>query len=147
MESAITLFHFTTWQLTDKDMGKILDVSWATSNYWKQKLTKGWVPSIAPLPNNVVVNGVDLSQLNELLSHMKYTSELLKEYVFDEIRSNEYPLKPSRRKCMFTFSATHNPDEYAKHLGFDRTRYQLLTLRVLPETRLHSGDMGYLNTN
>lgn len=142
-----TLYHFSTWQHSDEHIGKVINVSWDVSNYWKQKLTRGWVPQMVNLPDNVVVNGMALSKLNELLNHMKYTSELLKEYILEEVRANEYPSKPTRRKCMFAFSSKHDPDDYAKRLGFDRKRYRLMTLRVLEGTNLHSGDMMHLNTN
>ena len=143
----VMVYHFTTWNLSDEHIGKVINVAWDASNYWQHKMTRGWVPQLANLPDNITVNGIPMSSLNELLNHMKYTSELLKEYIFDEIRSNEYPSKPSRRKCMFAFSTVHDPDGYAKRLGFDRTRYRLMTLRVLEGTKLHFGDMVHLNTN
>lgn len=142
-----TIYHFSTWNLSEEHVGKILTVSWDVSNYWKQKQTRGWVPKMAILPDNVSVNGMALSSLNELLDHMKYTSELLKEYIFEEVRTNTYMSKPSRRKCMFAFSTQQDPDEYAKRLGFDRKLYRLMTLHVLEETKLHFGDMLHLNTN
>jgi hypothetical protein len=141
-----TFFHFTNWQLTDEHVGKVLTAEWEVSNYWKQKLTKGWVLPFK-LPDNVVVNGTKLSDFSDVLNHGKYTSELLKEYVFEEIRSTEYPSKPNRRRCLFAFSTAHDPDEYAKRLGFERARYRLIEIRALDDARTHCGDMVHLNTN
>jgi hypothetical protein len=147
LEESTKLYHFTTWQLSDEYLEKIINTSWDISNYWKNKLTRGWVPHLVNLPANILVNGLPLSDLNELLNHMKYTSELLKEYIFEEIRATEYTAKPSRRNCLFAFSTALDPDLYAKQMGFDRARYRLITFRVLESTRLHYGDMVHLNTN
>ena len=52
----------------------------------------------------------------EILTHNKYTAEVLKEYVFEDVRSSEFAGRPSRRRCMFLFDAVLDPNLYATTL-------------------------------
>lgn len=44
------------------------------------------------------------SNLLKIVKLAKYSSELLKEYIFEEVRQNKFPDKPSRKNCIFCLS-------------------------------------------
>jgi hypothetical protein len=81
----------------------------------------------------------------ERLRHFKYTSEVLKEYVFDEVRAVEFPRLPSRRRCMFLLDEVHDPEAYAAAIGF-ADHAHLYRVEVI-SGRLHRGDLAELRCN
>jgi hypothetical protein len=134
------LMHFTSW--ADLEVGTSYRTAWETSNYWQVKLRGGWETAptwlLAGLP----------PELAELLQIGKYAGEILKEMVFERVRTSEFPNQPSRSRCMFLFDAELDPDEYAKRLGFEQARYSLILVEVDEKvSRLLRTDMGLLNCN
>ena len=123
------------------------------SHYWRQKLELQWVkealrPLIRNVPN-ILIDGVNLEALlNEGSSYLKYYSELLKEYIFEEERAINFPDRPTRKKCMFLFDIGISPDEYAKKINFPLGKYRLLEIETLDEgSKLFRAKTSLLNCN
>ena len=141
--------HLSSWRLDASHLGKVFATPKDNSNYWAGKLRIDWareaaksVPLVnAPLPDAVATKLVDA------LCMMKYATELLKEYVFEEVRSAEFPRLPSRRRCMFLFADCHSPSVYARLLGWPEGRHSVVRVRPRPQSVLHVADMRHLNCN
>lgn len=146
------IYHFSRWEDAEEAVGRTFKVGWDKSKYWKDKLTFNWVqaPQIT-LPNNIFLGDTSLAQIGERITqfstHLKYASELLKEYIFDEIRGDEFPSLPSRRKCLFGFPMSLDPIEYARSMGINLEHYKLLILRINEDCTIHWADMNKLNVN
>jgi len=137
------LYHFSP-KYTDAHLGVQLSTP-KESFYWTQKLTKNWVPKMAITTGNQAVDDA-VKGVAPLISHGKYTAELLKEFVFEDIRQQEFPLKPSRRRCLFAF-AFNDPNAYAAKLQFPRDKYQLFSVSAEPDARIHYADLACLDVN
>jgi len=144
------LYHLRTQRTSQDCLGQTIDVSWATSYYWQQKLEDRWVKDFPPLPEvlrQVVVGGLALADIEPLLRHGKWAAELLKEYVFEEVRAAEFAALPSRKKCLYGFSTSLDPHEYARMLGMPLNGRSILRIRTEAGTRVHFADASVLNCN
>jgi hypothetical protein len=104
-------FHWATQDFLDV-ANRATTIEFTTSPtaswYWKGKLnSRDWVTPKPP----------DHGRLGEILLHARYAAEVLKEYVFEELRSSEFPMRPSCRRCMFLFDASLDPDTYAANIA------------------------------
>jgi hypothetical protein len=83
-------------------------------------------------------------QMTEIFNDSKYYSMLLKEYVFEDIRINEFPNKPSRKKCIFLAPQSLNLKHYAKKMNFGE---ELVYLEIQPlnDSKIHFANIGLLN--
>ncbi|MEY8199250.1 MAG: DUF2441 domain-containing protein [Gammaproteobacteria bacterium] len=105
--------HITSWENTQELTEKKLSTEhWDVSHYWKSKED----PNSNPLDISPVMQLLELA-LSEVMSPdqsrssietikksmigYKYTSELLKEFTFEEVRKEFFPDRPSRKRCMF----------------------------------------------
>lgn len=142
----VCFYHLSRWKLDLNQIGKIFTTPEDESNYWKGKLQLEWANNFisASIFKNIYIGELPLSKF---ICHGKYASELLKEYVFEEVRMREFPTLPSRRRCMFLFPQNLDPWEYAEHLNFKTDQHILLTVRPLSNARVHITDMMYLNCN
>lgn len=129
--------HFSSWTNDLVPLvGTELDTSWPVSVYWQNRIQshKGMISSFS-------ADGIAFKQL---LALAKNTGEVLKEYVFEEIRAAEFPDKPSRRRCMFLLPPQASPDEVAAFLKLDPSARWLIEIEVL-EGATHQADMKHLN--
>lgn len=94
--------HITTWQKDHISFENQYDAIWAESNYWrnKQSSTSQIKESSDQLFQAIqkiletLGQSLDLSPLSGEIQKSKYYSELLKEYIFEDVRTNEFPEKP-----------------------------------------------------
>lgn len=85
-----------------------------------------------------------------LLSHEMYSSELLKEYIFEEIRTGEFPQVPSRMRCLFLFEAEQAEDAegYMQEMGIELMGKSLIKVEpVESECVTHRTDAKLLDVN
>ena len=100
-----------------------------------------------------VLNGLhdaDLEEIRRFLLHAKYSSELLKEYIFEEIRASEFPQVPSRMRCLFLFEAEHDKDAevYLQKMGYSLTERSLIKVEpVNGKSATHRTDAKLLDVN
>jgi len=128
------------------------------SNYWRSIREGAFVTDFKP-PETLmlVVNGSsklriqvpDITRpLDQVLQDGKYTTQVLKEYVFEEVRRTEFPEKPSRKRCMFLFDLDLDPLAYASRFGWDAEKMALLEVEIGRERgRLHRGHLSALNVS
>lgn len=83
--------------------------AWAESRHWRSKLA---------LPDGAWSKGQP-PQPGPVLARLKYNCELLKEYVFEDVRRAAFPELPSRRRCMYLLDSSHDPAAFASSIGLD----------------------------
>ena len=105
----MTYNHITNWDIKSINLQETYSTNWTESNYWQHKQIatnelsqvvgnfKGSLEEVS----KILGKSFDLSTFSNELEKSKYYAELLKEYVFEDIRANEFPDRPSRKKCMF----------------------------------------------
>lgn len=151
----MTLKHFSSWTKENIKLDEVYQTSWAESNYWKNKQTdqnqiKNTIDPLFDSLNQIfkmLGKNFDTSKITDEIQKSKYYSELLKEYIFEDIRICEFPDKPSRKKCMFLSPNEIDIKDYAKRLNFDVTSKTFLQIETLDETKLHFADLTLLNCN
>ena len=165
---APTFVHLTrSWRFNNSHLNQDFETPKDQSEYWKGKLRLEWAregeaslksncdemvaqASGSTLPDELApLVAPMVEKMVQSLDHKaKYAMELLKEYIFDEIRLAEFPKLPSRRRCMFLFADCHSPADYAQNLGL-RDMSQYSVVRVLPSqtASIHVADMRFLNCN
>ena len=126
-------YHFTNW--AESDIKKILNKELKTpsvfSYYWLNQLRAG-------LLNNTITLG-DLQLQKDLL-------QLRKECIFELLRADEYPDRPSRLKCMFLFDKSLSPDKYRDILKIRKADRQLVVVETVDDPpKLLQVDMALLN--
>lgn len=78
----------------------------------------------------------------------KKNKEILKEYVFEDIRAKEFPEYPSRRNCMFLFGLNENINKYLKHFGLDISERIVVKIEIIEqEKKLIKINPKFLNCN
>lgn len=136
-----TFLHWTSPRFL-QEAGNAANIELTTtpnaSWYWLGKLaTREWARPTAPAP-------LGAESIVEFLTQGKYASELLKEYVFEEVRSTEFPQRPSRRRAMYLFDASLDPHVYAEKLKL--ATHCLYEVKVL-NGRLHRASLKALDCN
>jgi len=137
------LLHYTRWKLREEHIGREFCTSWDISHYWKQKLRKAWAQDSLELPDIYIGK----TSLTELLRHGKYAAELLKEFVFEEVRENRFRDRPSRKRCLFAFPTELDPRTYRSTIGFTNLDRTLIRIQPLDGARIHFGSMDLLDCN
>lgn len=137
------LYHFS--QKYDDTHLEVQLSTQKESFYWTQKLTKNWVPKMTVTTGDQVFDE-KIKMFEPFLGHGKYTAELLKEFVFEDVRQREFPSRPSRRRCLFAF-AFNDPAAYAAKLQFPRDKYQLFSVSAGPGAQIHYADLTCLDVN
>ena len=89
----------------------------------------------------------DFSELSQQIQKSKYYAELLKEYIFEEVRTFDFPNKPSRKKCMFLVPYDVDIFDYALNLQYGLTNRTLLEIETIEGGQLHFADLTLLNCN
>jgi len=140
--------HFAMWDLSKININEQYCTDWELSHYWRGKLKGDWASlkedTLSKLPN-IVINEIPLRELSKRLI---YSSELLKEYIFEEVRVNKYTELPSRKRCMFLFDSQIDYKDYAKVLNFSLEKYNLIEIEAVKDmSKLLRVDMSLLNCN
>jgi len=73
-----------------------------------------------------VSNEREATAIADFWAQCKHAGELLKEYIFEEVRRNEYAGAPSRKRAIFLFESSHDPSEYLSRMGFSAENRTLL---------------------
>lgn len=130
--------HYTNWDPASLAVGMTFSTMYAPSYYWNGKRNTAWVPAATGL----------FQPFEEILKHGKYAAELLKEYVFEEVRLQAQPEAPSRRACMFAFHPDADFGILAKKLGLTAPHRSVLRVAPAgPSYRSHVGRLDLLDCN
>lgn len=149
------LKHFTTWLPENIDFGKTYSTNWKESNYWinkknnekdSEKVINGIITNISTMLK-ICGHELNLSELSSELLKTKYYSELLKEYIFEEVRINEFSDKPSRKNSMFLAPNEIDIFDYAKRLGYDLKTKYFYEIELHENKKIHFADLTLLNCN
>ena len=156
----MVLKHFTRWDPTRLALGATHHTPLDMSAYWKRKLEgtddqmlihqgadnlRGQIGALGEaIPVEII--GALQGIVTSMSSLNKYAAELLKEYVFEEVRATSYQKMPTRRRCMFLFDH-HDPEEYAAALKFTTSRHTLVEIETEDSGKLHKADLSLLDCN
>ncbi len=151
----MTYNHITGWDIKSINLESTYSTNWTESNYWRHKqVATNEVAHItdsliATLHQVLTVMGrtVDLSTFSNELQKSKYYAELLKEYIFEDVRRNEFPDKPSRKSCMFLMPVEIDPFEFGRLLNYDMTAKHIIQVDVLNNSKVHHADIKLLDCN
>jgi intein/homing endonuclease len=151
----MTFKHITNWTKENINFVDTYATTWEASNYWTNKISNETelLASSNSLFNSI--NSVlsmfgksfDFSTLESELQKSKYYGELLKEYIFEEIRLTEFPHKPSRKKCIFLVPFEVEIFEFATKLNYNLNSKTLMEIEVIQNDNLHFADLTLLNCN
>jgi hypothetical protein len=142
--------HFSHWDPASIDSSTTYNTdNWQSSSYWLNKQVdevqiQGTVePLIEGISKILRLFGqtLDISPLSSEIQKAKYYSELLKEYIFEDIRINEFPSKPSRKKCMFLAPSEVDIYEYAKRLGYQVEKKNFFEIETTEASNIHYADL------
>ena len=151
-----TYYHFTTWQIGSELVGQQCKTDWEVSNYWQGRLDGSFLVDDDPfkiMPREMlnVLKALQLEEaLRPLLLHLQYSSQLLKEYIFEEVRASEFPQVPSRKRCMFLFEAEQDEDAeaYLQKMGFELKGKSLIKVEPIEDNSVtHRTDAKLLDVN
>lgn len=123
------MLHLTNWDLLKIDEKNIYATPNDLSNYWKNKLKGDWVSPDFSLNflDGLIKLIPDFEQFKQSLiesfNHGKYSSELLKEYIFEDVRCNSFPNLPSRKNCLFAFPEDSNIQEMRNRFDLSEKLY------------------------
>lgn len=143
-----TFLHWSSWAAPPDSIEVDTRTAWTITHYWSAKTQTKPETRDEPLQVGSLYFEKDhpLSKFfNFMMSVAKTNSELLKEYIFDEVRALEFPDLPSRRRCVFFLDAVHDPHEYINQLGWvaPTTLYEATVV----EGTLHRAKLSLLNCN
>lgn len=134
------LFHWTRWNRSQLGIGKTYH-SPEVSLYWQGKQTKDWLKA-SPVSEglNRLISLLDVFDqtkkssegIRRLADHQLYSGELLKEYVFEEVRAAEFDQAPSRKSCLFCFDTAIDPAEYFRAMKISTQDRLLLEIEPVP---------------
>ncbi|MBA7596195.1 hypothetical protein ES703_03164 [subsurface metagenome] len=123
--------HFTAWNTNTLKINTEYSTACDVSNYWQQKIQGNFLANcdqaLLNIPD-VNVYGLDLKLV---LRNWKYSIELLKEYIFEEVRAVHFPSLPSRKKCMFLFDKSIDYEDYADKINFSLDKYALIEIEPI----------------
>jgi len=142
------MLHLTSWEKE----GLIINQEYATpevSNYWNQKIESD-IADIGPVEANFAPFPSEIrNSIIEIIKSGKYASELLKEYIFEEVRQKDFPNLPSRKNCMFALPDNVNIEEVRARFGMsDQIHKTLLRIEGVPENHTVTRvDANFLNCN
>lgn len=125
--------HFTGWNTNTLYISAEYSTNWDVSNYWQQKIQGNFLANcdqeLSNIPD-VDVCGLDIKLV---LRNWKYSIELLKEYIFEEVRGLHFPSLPTRKRCMFCFHKSIDYRDYANKINFSLDKYALIEIEPIEE--------------
>ena len=135
------------------NLAKLIHMEIDDTPYWHLVPTKGLFKEI--FYNNVSVGkGVLFSisagieaEPNIKNAHTPYSLNRIndhKERVFEEVRANKYPDRPSRMKAIYLFSSIEMA-ERAQSQWFNNDPKQILEVRIIKGSIVHYADANWLN--
>jgi hypothetical protein len=147
--------HITSWTKENLTVGEIYETNFNISNYWHNKQRNenqisNEINEIIPMleqPLKLTGKTFDLTIFTKEIQKSKYYSELLKEYIFEDIRRKEFVEKPSRQDCMFLFPLEVDINDFARNLGYNLNDRTIIEVETLNEEQIHFADLTLLNVN
>lgn len=129
--------------------------SWLESNYWQNKTNSEGtlMPAIKELIDTSKDLFIELGIINSLesfsleIQKSKYYAELLKEYIFEDVRINYYPQRPSRKNCMFLVPYSVDIITYSKNIELDLNNRTIIEIETMNSKKLHYANLSHLNCN
>lgn len=151
------LLHWTRWRRDQFEVDKTYLAGARLSDYWQGKLKQDWI-KLAALPSNLkpLISTLDLIDTSKQASQglrgladlQLYSGELLKEYVFEEIRSIEFLDAPSRKQCLFCFDTSLDPHDYFREMKIETSGRLLIEIEGISAKSKHLRVMpSLLNCN
>lgn len=118
---------------------------WSQSHYWEARRNGTFAK---PLPDLGPLSAL-FTSIGPFLEMAGKSSEVLKEYVFEDARRRLFDAKPSRWRCIFAVPAASSEDEAVNTLramNLLSGGKNLVLLELLGD-RIHYGDSRLLNCN
>jgi len=140
-------YHFTNLQQSGYKKDQVIKTDWPESNYWKEQkkgdslrfmnqhfrdFTEKYFPDI---------DEQQKAKLGNLTNVMKYSSQLLKETIFELTRATHFMHMPSRLNCMFLFETSLDPDAVFQLYEMPTSKSDLIEVEIL------TTDANFLITN
>lgn len=113
-KESLFMLHLTNWERSKCEKDKIYSSAKDYSKYWENKLKFNFNPKDANKISDLfaslerifsIFQSADsqenIDQLKNILNNSSQSQELLREYIFEEIRLEKFPDLPSRKNCMF----------------------------------------------
>ncbi len=139
-----TYYHLTSRPMDSIYVGKQDKTDWELSYYWQSILDDSYlIDDCKDFPQ----------EISSIFLYMKYCSQLLKEYIFEDVRASEFSQVPSRKRCMFLFEIEQDEEAeaYLRKMGCDDSKLSGRSLIKLEPIKgnsvTHRTDMKLLNIN
>jgi Protein of unknown function (DUF2441) len=131
--------NFYHWS-DDPNLTYLDTASTSASRHWQGKRLRALTRPVQPsgLTWEAFANSVG----DYMKGPVKETRELVKEFIFEDVRRAEFPALPSRRTCLYLIDEVQDPRTYATAMGL--TMPHLYHVRV-DEGRLHRAPIAALN--
>jgi hypothetical protein len=135
----MTYYHLAQWRDDSIHIGQIYATPLAQSEYWKRQLNpqanvvamaKGFEDIQLQLGASTVHIKISEQQA-QAYAFLKAQAQLKKEQIYEEVRRNEFPLKPSRQTCMFLCESEAQSSETAIKYGFATPPYRMFELECI----------------
>lgn len=129
-----SFLHFTEWPGVGRHAGKSFSTSWPLSRYWEHRLKRIIDDEARELFAPILDRGpirlprVDRHAILHGLAMGKQASDLLKDFIFEEVRVAEFPSAPSRKRCLFAFDVSDSPDDLARAINFKPENLNLIEI-------------------
>jgi hypothetical protein len=147
----ICLVHrFLQWSPRTDEVVEINTASRPLSRYWLARTTPPVISTAGDFVLGTIqvaaslAEGLPAAALHKFLGQLKYRGELMKEYIFEHVRQEQFTEWPSRRRCMFLFDATLDANAYRERLKLSHTSlYEV----VITDGRVHRAQTSLLDCN
>jgi hypothetical protein len=168
---APTFLHVSSWTASQLSVGQRIVVDWGESSYWRGKMSREWaeadpavetarrrnralmerlsaMASRPEIATEALMLHASVRDFDQFAGDYKFRLDVLKEYIFESVRRDEFPSLPSRRRCMFLFDDGPDPDAYLATMpGMAQIRKTLLRVRPLADAQWFRAKPSLLNCN
>ena len=133
-------YHLAQWGDDKIQTGAIYTTPLNQSEYWKRQfnlqanavaMAKEFEDIQLSLGASTVHIKIKEEEETQAPALLKAQLQLKKEQIFDQVRRNEFPLKPSRQTCMFLCESEAQIRECAIKFGFAMPPYRIFELECI----------------
>lgn len=157
-ESKLEYLHCTNWAKENINLDQIYETFWIISDYWKHKIAPDleFLQNIEPKEITelfkklkvICRDDLQVDQLHNCLTYLVARMELLKEYIFEDIRTKEFPDLPSRRNCMFLIGTDEILKDYLSHYKLNILERNIVKIEIIEqEKKIVKVNPKFLNCN
>jgi uncharacterized protein DUF2441 len=97
----------------------------------------------------VLADGLTTGSISveDLLStnRLKFELQVRKERIFEEVRAQDFPDRPSRQRCLFAFPENLDPASYLPAMGFQMAGRTLVRITAAEDAKVHFANLSLLN--